>query len=65
MGIVPTSIGDGVPDLIFTQMGQPSSTSDVFHFQNGPTPSDPMVGTPYSVAFGARSKWYTGSSVYW
>ncbi|MDN4014238.1 Ig-like domain-containing protein [Chryseobacterium gambrini] len=54
MGIVPTSIGDGVPDLIFTQMGQPSSTSDVFHFQNGPTPSDPMVGTPYSVAFGAE-----------
>ncbi|MCY0969331.1 SdrD B-like domain-containing protein [Chryseobacterium wangxinyae] len=48
MGIVPASIGDGIPDLIFTQMGSPSAANDTFYFQdiNGN-----MVGSMYSVAF--------------
>jgi hypothetical protein len=48
MGIVPASIGDGIPDLLFTQMGSPSGASDTFYFQdiNGN-----MVGTVYSVTF--------------
>lgn len=48
MGIVASSIGDGVPDLIFTQMGNPSSANDSYHFEdiNGN-----IVGTTYSVAF--------------
>lgn len=48
MGIVPASIGDGIPDLIFTQMGAPSGANDTFFFQdiNGN-----MVGWVYSVAF--------------
>ena len=48
MGIVPSSIGDGIPDLIFTQMGAPSGANDTFYFQdaNGNT-----VGSVYSVAF--------------
>lgn len=48
MGIVPASIGDGIPDLIFTQMGNPSAANDTYHFEdiNGN-----IVGTTYSVAF--------------
>lgn len=48
MGIVASSIGDGIPDLIFTQMGNPSSANDSYHFEdiNGN-----IVGTTYSVAF--------------
>jgi len=48
MGIVASSVGDGVPDLIFTQMGNPSSANDSYHFEdiNGN-----IVGTTYSVAF--------------
>lgn len=48
MGIVPSSIGDGIPDLIFTQMGEPSGNPDVFYFVNelGNT-----IGTTYSVTF--------------
>lgn len=48
MGIVPASIGDGIPDLIFTQMGEPSGTNDTFYFQNE---NGNVVGTVYSVAF--------------
>jgi hypothetical protein len=48
MGIVPASIGDGIPDLIFTQMGSPSGASDTFYFQDA---SGNMVGSVYSVAF--------------
>lgn len=48
MGIVPASIGDGIPDLIFTQMGSPSSANDTFYFQDA---NGNMVGTVYSVAF--------------
>lgn len=48
MGIVPASIGDGIPDLIFTQMGEPSGTNDTFYFQNE---NGSVVGTVYSVAF--------------
>lgn len=48
MGIVPASIGDGIPDLIFTQMGEPSGTNDSFYFQNE---NGNVVGTVYSVAF--------------
>lgn len=48
MGIVASSVGDGIPDLIFTQMGNPSSANDSYHFEdiNGN-----IVGTTYSVAF--------------
>lgn len=48
MGIVPASIGDGVPDLIFTQMGNPSSENDTYHFESV---NGTMVGSVYSVAF--------------
>lgn len=48
MGIVPASIGDGVPDLIFTQMGQPSGNPDSFYFVNE---ANTVIGTPYNVAF--------------
>ena len=48
MGIVAASIGDGVPDLIFTQMGNPSSANDTYHFEDV---NGNIVGTTYSVAF--------------
>ncbi len=48
MGIVAASIGDGVPDLIFTQMGEPSSTNDSYHFEDT---NGNVVGSIYSVAF--------------
>ncbi|WPO81566.1 Ig-like domain-containing protein [Chryseobacterium sp. JJR-5R] len=48
MGIVPASIGDGVPDLIFTQMGAPSGANDTYHFEDV---SGNMIGSVYSVAF--------------
>lgn len=48
MGIVPASIGDGIPDLIFTQMGNPSSENDTYHFESV---NGTMVGSVYSVAF--------------
>lgn len=48
MGIVGSSIGDGIPDLIFTQMGAPSGANDTFFFQDA---AGHIVGTVYSVAF--------------
>lgn len=48
MGIVGSSIGDGIPDLLFTQVGNPSSTYDTYHFEDM---NGNIVGTSYSVAF--------------
>ncbi|MXS69748.1 hypothetical protein GSF70_00790 [Flavobacteriaceae bacterium W22] len=48
MGIVPSSIGDGIPDLIFTQMGEPSGANDTFYFTDA---NNNIIGNTYSVAF--------------
>lgn len=50
LGIVPSSIGDNVPDLIFTQVGTINDTTlpDTFKFVNQ---TGQTVGTPYVVSF--------------
>ena len=50
LGIVPSSIGDNVPDLIFTQVGTINNTTlpDTFRFVNQ---AGQNVGTPYVVSF--------------
>lgn len=50
LGIVPASIGDNIPDLIFTQVGTINATTlpDTFRFVNQ---SGQTVGTPYVVSF--------------
>ncbi|WES98166.1 hypothetical protein P2W68_00815 [Chryseobacterium arthrosphaerae] len=50
LGIVPSSIGDNVPDLIFTQVGTINDTTlpDTFKFVNQ---SGQTIGTPYVVSF--------------
>ncbi|UZT97990.1 Ig-like domain-containing protein [Chryseobacterium fluminis] len=50
LGIVPSSIGDNVPDLIFTQVGTINDTTlpDTFRFVNQ---SGQTVGTQYVVSF--------------
>lgn len=46
--ISASSIGDGIPDLIFTQLGDISNVTDTFSFQDN---AGNTVGTVYSVNF--------------
>lgn len=50
LGIVPSSIGDNIPDLIFTQVGTINTTTlpDTFRFANQ---AGQTIGTPYIVSF--------------
>lgn len=48
--INPLSIGDGIPDIVFTQVGQIGTVSDVFSFRNA---SNGVVGTTVTVSFGS------------
>jgi hypothetical protein len=46
--INPTSIGDGIPDIIFTQVGQVGDVNDIYNFTNA---SNVLVGNPVSINF--------------
>lgn len=52
VSIAPSSIGDDIPDLLITQMGDPSATPDVFKFldDNGNT-----VGSAVNITFNGVS----------
>lgn len=46
--INPLSIGDGIPDIIFTQVGQVGNSNDVYNFTNA---SNTLVGAAVSINF--------------
>lgn len=46
--IDPAAIGDGVPDIIVTQLGDPSATTDKFSFKDA---SNQIVGIEKSITF--------------
>ena len=48
--INPTSIGDGIPDVVITQIGDISNVLDEYYFVNS---ANTIVGNKYSVNFGA------------
>jgi len=50
--IAPESINDGIPDIIVTQTGQTSTTTDKYFFNNE---AGQLVGSQYSVSFGGVS----------
>lgn len=47
-GIVPTSIGDGIPDIIVTQVGQVGNANDSFRFTNS---SNTVIGNSVDINF--------------
>lgn len=49
--IEPSSIGDGIPDIIVTQVGDPSNTLDVFNFTNT---ANVTIGNAINVNFGTH-----------
>ena len=52
VAIAPESINDGIPDIIVTQTGQTSTTTDKYFFNNE---AGQLVGSQYSVSFGGVS----------
>lgn len=49
VSINPASIGDGIPDIVLTQLGDISNSLDQFYFVDA---NNVMVGTVYNVNFG-------------
>ncbi len=47
-GINPNSINDGIPDIVFTQVGQISTVNDQFRFENS---TSSLVGNIVTVTF--------------
>ncbi len=46
--INPAAIGDGIPDILITQIADPSNGTDSYEFSNS---SDATVGQPISISF--------------
>lgn len=66
--IDPNAINDGVPDIIVTQMGEPSGASDKFSFYDA---SNTLIGNIINISFNsiaslgtASWKFYTTSGTY-
>ncbi|WP_419870605.1 SdrD B-like domain-containing protein [Chryseobacterium sp. CT-SW4] len=66
VSINPASIGDGIPDIIITQMGQPSGSPDIFEFEdiNGNTVGNSVdiIFNNVSVVGEASWKFYNAST---
>ncbi|HEX8314832.1 MAG TPA: T9SS type A sorting domain-containing protein [Flavisolibacter sp.] len=53
----PAAIGDGIPDILVTQIADPSGTADTYQFTNS---SDATIGTSLNISFssmGAVGNW--------